>query len=73
MTPLTREFMRGRFDALAFGTKTAQDLFESYLSKENGSPEKKTEKEKLLRVLHDTRTHYDNLLKTLTPAFEEDE
>jgi len=73
MSPLTREFMRGRFDSLAFGAKTAQDLFEKYLSAEGQTAEKASSRDKLRIVVREIGRSYANVMNTLEDALREDE
>ena len=65
--------MRGKFDSLAFGAKTAQDLFEQYLSLEGQTPEKKSSRDKLRTVVREIGRSYANVMNTLEDALKEDE
>ena len=65
--------MRGKFDSLAFGAKTAYELFQEYLSLEEGTCEKKSSGQKLRIVVKEIGRSYANVMNTLEDALREDE
>ena len=73
MEPLTREFMRGKFDSLAFGAKTAHELFETYASLAEETPEKESCRDKLRTVVKEIGRSYANVANSLEEALSEDE
>jgi len=73
MRPLTREFMRGRFESLVCSAQAARDLFETYLSKDENSPEKQEVRDRLFGVLTAIKRTYRDLSKSLKKAVKEDE
>ena len=73
MRPLTREFMRGRFESLVSTAQAARNLFKQYLSKEEKSPEKQEVRHRVLGTLKAVDRTYRDLLKSLKKAVKEDE
>jgi hypothetical protein len=73
MKPLTREFMRGKLDSLAFGAKTAQGLFEEYISLQGQGPAMKSCGDKLRIVVRELGRSYANVTNSLEGALREDE
>jgi hypothetical protein len=65
--------MRGRFESLVCSAQAARDLFETYLSKDDGSPEKQEARDRLFKVLKTTKRTYRDLFKSLKQAVKEDE
>ena len=68
MTPLTREFMRGKFGFLVGSAQAAGDLFESYLSETADSPEKRKCYDRVFATLKATKKTYEDLLRGLKEA-----
>ena len=71
MKAITREFMRGRLEALSALTQTARERFEEYLSEEDMA-KRKDVRDRLNKVLRATRDQHQEVVESLEAALKED-